>query len=264
MLNTGTEEKIAFAAAAHIASNIFKSVKSRGFCSLVLAGGNSPRKLYRLLAKGVPLSSMQEQRLYFPGDAIVHSLDHPFVLLPWKSIMLFWGDERCVPENHADSNYNMAYESLIAAIDIPKQNIFPMPHVIENYDTAASRYERKLKSFFEKHKQGFRNFFPVFDVVILGMGPDGHTASLFPGNRNVLKESNRWVIPVHAPQGSPPGYRLTLTLPVINNANNVIFFVTGENKENVVYDITSGRQPDLPAAMVKPEHGELIWFYGKG
>ena len=245
MLKTGTEKKIALDAATFITDRVFNSIEHRGFSSLVLAGGNSPRILYGLLSGGTPRN---------PASTI-----H----LPWQSVMLFWGDERCVSKNHADSNYRMAYESLIAAAGIPVQNIFPMPHVTGNYDAAAQSYEKKLKSFFEKQKQGLRNSFPVFDVIILGMGSDGHTSSLFPGDKVALEESKRWVLPVHAPQGSPPGYRLTLTLPVINNANSVIFFVTGKQKEKMVLDITSGRRPNLPAAMVKPEHGELIWFYGK-
>ncbi len=246
MLKTGTEKNIASDAAAFIADRVSSAVERRGFCSLVLAGGNSPRTLYSFLAGGVPRTATS----MFP--------------LPWESVMLFWGDERCVPENHADSNYRMVYESLISAIDIPEQNIYPVPHVTGNYDAAALGYERDLKSFFERQKQDLRNSFPVFDVIILGMGPDGHTASLFPGDSIALQESKRWVIPVHARQGSPAGYRLSLTLPAINNARAIVFFVIGENKETMVHEITSGRRPDLPAAMVKPKHGELMWFYGKG
>lgn len=245
MLKTGTEKKIASDAANFIADRIFSAVTHRGFGSLVLAGGNSPRILYSLLSEAAPRSAALTVRI------------------PWRSVMLFWGDERCVPENHADSNYRMAQESLITPACIPERNIFPMPHVTGNHDAAALSYEKKLKRFFEKQKQGIRNSFPVFDVIILGMGADGHTSSLFPGDMDTLEESKRWVLPVHAPQGSPPGYRLTLTLPVINNANNIIFFVTGEQKKKMVFDITSRRRPNLPAAMVKPEHGELIWFYGK-
>ena len=245
MLKTGTEENIVLEAATCIAGRIFKAIDQRGFCTLVLAGGNSPRKLYRLFADGIPRN------------------DSSPAILPWQSIMLFWGDERCVPANHPDSNYRMACESLIAAADVPNQNIFPMPHVTGDYDAAARSYERELKRFFLRQKQDLRDSFPVFDVIILGMGPDVHTASLFPGDKNAQAESNRWVLPVHVPHGSPPGYRLSLTFPVINNANNVVFFVTGESKENMVLDITSGHRPDLPAGMVKPEHGQLIWFYGK-
>ncbi len=241
MLKTGTVKKVASEAANFITERVFSAVECRGFSSVVLAGGNSPRALYSLLSQSAPAITP----------------------IPWRSVMLFWGDERCVPENHADSNYRMARETLIASADIPEQNIYPMPHVTSNHNAAALSYAKKLKVFFETHKQGVRNSFPVFDMIILGMGNDGHTASLFPGDGNALAESDRWVIPVHAPQASPPGYRLSLTLPVINNAKSVVFFVTGNNKEKMVLDITSGRRPDRPAAMVKPEHGELIWYYGK-
>lgn len=262
MLKTGAETAIRLQAAARIAASVFKAVETSGFCSLVLSGGNSPRELYRLLGRGIPLSAFREQGLSFPKNAITNWDNSPSVILPWESVMLFWGDERCVPSTHPDSNFMMAHESLLADSAIPKRNLFPMPHVIDHYDAAAQLYEKDLKRFFEKRKQAIRNSFPVFDVIILGMGSDGHTASLFPGDRAALGESARWVIAVHAPQGSPPGYRLSVTLPVINNANCVIFFVTGENKETMVRAITSGQRPDLPAGMVKPEHGELIWFYG--
>ena len=264
MLRTGTEKDILLQAATYIADGIFRAVGDHGFCSLVLSGGNSPRQLYRMLAGGIPVPPQQEKDSGFPREAIITRHGIPHVMLPWNSVMLFWGDERCVPEHHPDSNFVMARESLIATAHIPERNIFPIPHVTGNYDEAALRYERKLKHFFDGHGRKLCNSLPVFDLVLLGMGPDGHTASLFPGDSSTLEELKRWVIPVHAPQGSPPGYRLSLTLPVINNANNVIFFVTGENKENMVLDITSGRRSDLPAAMVNPKYGELVWFYSTG
>ena len=264
MLNTGTEKRIVQQAAACIADRIFRAIERQGYCTLVLAGGNSPRELYGLLATGVPVSLMQEQGLNFPETATVSASGGLSVRLPWQSVLLFWGDERCVPENHDDSNFSMACASLIGPADIPKQNLFPMPHVTGNYETAANHYEKTLKRFSELHEHSTPNTLPVFDIILLGMGADGHTASLFPGNRKTLEERNRWVIAVNAKQGSPPGFRLSLTLPVINNARSVMFFVTGKSKESMVHDITSGKRPDLPSAMVKPEHGELIWFYGKG
>lgn len=261
MLITGTEKSTVSDAAAYIANRIFRAIDSNGFCSLVLSGGSSPRKLYRRLAEGIPPSIMQKKGFSFPENAVTRTLDTISVRLPWQSIMLFWGDERCVPENHPDSNYRMAHESLIATVPIPERNIFPMPHVSENYDVAATRYEQELKNFFDKHGKNRQNSFPVFDIVILGMGPDGHTASLFPGDTDALEESNRWVIPIYAPQGSPPGYRLSLTLPVINNARTVVFFVMGENKKNMVSDITAGLKSNLPAGMINPKDGKPVWFY---
>ena len=245
MLEKGTQGKIVSDAAAHIAGCLFSAIEKNGSCTLVLAGGNSPRELYRQLSGRNPHTATSSP------------------LPPWESIMLFWGDERCVPVNDTRGNYFMAFETLIEAAGIPEKNIYPMPHPVADHDEAARQYEKKLRSFFENRENGIRDSFPVFDVIILGMGNDGHTASLFPEDGNALAESTRWVIPVHAPQGQPSGYRLSLTLPVINNANNVIFFVTGESKEKMVLDITSGRRPDLPAARVKPEHGKLVWFYGK-
>ena len=263
MLKTGSEEEVVLEAAACITGSVFRAVERRGFSTLVLSGGNSPRKLYRLLAEGVPASALQAREIQFPTDAVILSQGMPRAALPWQSIMLFWGDERCVPAGHADSNHRMARETLIAAADIPEKNIFPMPHVTGNYNVAAEFYEKELKRFFERQKQSVNHSFPVFDIIILGMGGDGHTASLFPEDRAALEETDRWVLPVYAPHGSPPGYRLSLTLPVINSARSVLFFVTGEKKEKMVHDITSGHRSDLPAALVKPKHGELVWFYGK-
>ena len=245
MLKTGSEDDIAVAAAEALAYRIRQAVTNRGCCTLVLAGGNSPRKLYQRLAGTSP-----------PGNTAT-------VSLPWASTMLFWGDERCVANNDTASNYRMAVESLISQTDIPENNIYPMPQVTSGHDDAAWSYEKKLRSFFETQEHGIRNSFPVFDIVILGMGSDGHTASLFPGHRQVLQEPVRWVLPVFAEEGSPPGWRLSLTLQVINNARSVLFYVVGKSKEQTVLDIDSCRRPDLPAAMVKPEHGELLWFYGK-
>ena len=264
MLKTGIRSEILFQAAAYIGNCIFRAVEDHNICSLVLSGGRSPRELYRVLAEGIPVSALQKQGFGFPEKEVINRDGIPCVMLPWNSVMLFWGDERCVPENHLDSNFRMARESLISAAKIPEHNLFPMPHVTKNHREAAFSYERRLKDFFDKNRRNLRNSFPAFDLILLGMGSDGHTASLFFGDGNALAESSRWVIPIHAPNGTPPGYRLSLTLPVINNARTVVFFVTGENKETMVHEITSGRRPDLPAAMVKPEQGELIWFYGKG
>ena len=263
MLKTGTQPEILFQAAAYIGNCIFKAVEDHKICSLVLAGGNSPRQLYRMLAGGIPVSALQKQGFGFPEKEVINRNGTPCVMLPWHSVMLFWGDERCVPEHHPDSNFRMARESLISAVKIPEHNIFPMPHVTKKHQEAALSYERELKDFFDKNRLDLRDSFPAFDLVLLGMGFDGHVASLFPGDKDALAESSRWVIPVHAPKGAPPGYRLSLTLPVINSADSVMFFVTGREKENMVRDIAANRRPDLPAAMVKPKQGELVWFYGK-
>jgi 6-phosphogluconolactonase len=197
--------------------------RQAGF-SLALSGGNTPRALYRLLA--------QEYRQR----------------VEWNRVHLFWGDERYVPHDHPASNYRMARETLIDPLCIPSQNVHPMPTDAANPDDAAARYEQDLRRFF-----GTR---PRFDLVLLGMGADGHTASLFPGTP-ALRERTRWVTVGEAP--SEPRIRLTLTLPVLNAAHAVYFVITGEDKAEAVRRVLMEQEP-LPAALVQPEQGELIWW----
>jgi 6-phosphogluconolactonase len=211
-----------------------EAIQARGLFSLVLSGGSTPRHLYELLAEEPHLSAVD-----------------------WTRVAFFWGDERCVPPDHRDSNYRMAREALLDKVSIPKENIFPMPVVLEP-EEEAQQYEATLRRFFGL-KIG--NDFPRFDLVLLGLGADGHTASLFPGD-SALEEKRRLVVAVTPPPGIRPAVpRLSLTLPLLKRARNVWFLVSGEEKKEMVKTIISRSAGSgiLPAGMVLPE-GDSIWF----
>jgi len=232
------EAQLVTAAAACIVSLANKAVATHGSCSIALSGGNSPRKLYRHLS-----------RLAMPAEDV----------MPWQQTELYWGDERCVPPEALESNYRMAKEELIDRIAIPESNIHPMPHVTGNVMQAAEQYSKELQNAF---RDRMRKQLPVFDIIILGLGPDGHTASLFPGDPGALNEKSSWVTAATAPEAMPPRHRLTLTLPVINNADAIIFYVPGQEKTLLAEEIMHGRKPRVPAGMVAPSKGTLHWFIG--
>ncbi|MEJ5252907.1 MAG: 6-phosphogluconolactonase [Armatimonadota bacterium] len=192
--------------------------------TLALSGGSTPRALYALLAS--------EYRLR----------------IDWSRVHLFWGDERYVPHDHPASNYRMARETLIEPLGIPDTNVHPMPTDEPDPWRAALRYEEHLREFFGE--------MPRFDLILLGMGADGHTASLFPGTA-ALAEWERWVAVGEAP--AEPRVRLTLTLPVLNSAKRVYFLVAGKDKAQMVRKVLWENAP-LPAGMVKPEAGEVVWW----
>ncbi len=254
MIVTGTRETTTLKAAAFIAGRILEIVSSRGFCSFVLPGGDSPRPLLHLLASGIPAG------LVGLNSSAADGSSQESVTIPWDDVSLFWGDERCVGNNHPDSNFRMAKESLLDRIPKGSPDVHPMPQVVSGYDGAAA-YEAILRKAVAARRLPLRDGFPVFDIVLLGMGADGHTASLFPSDDAALEENNRWVIAVDAENGLPPGHRLSLTLPVINNAETVVFFVTGREKASLFHDISMRKRPELPAGMVRPVNGETFWFY---
>jgi 6-phosphogluconolactonase len=190
-------------------------------------------------------------------------------MMPWPHIHLFWGDERCVPPDHPESNFSMAFRALISRVPIPSQNVHRVPAEIEPPEDAAKAYEKILRVFFgpsnthpnRPHEGGP---FPAFDLILLGVGGDGHTASLFPGGR-ALEETKRWVTGVRTPHGSPPVARITLTLPLINRGRHILFLVSGSGKRDVLRSILD--DPDsaarrYPAARVNPE-GRAVWLVDK-
>ena len=205
-----------------------RSVKAAGRFSIALSGGSTPRHLYSLLAS--------------PGYT---------ERLSWPAVRLFWGDERCVPPDHADSNFCMAHEALLSKIDIPRENIYRMAGELEP-KAAAAAYELQLKNSFGRENGEM----PRFDLILLGIGDDGHTASLFPGS-DVLAETGRLVAAPYVEKLKT--HRLTLTLPVLNHANEVCFLVSGSAKAAVLREILSG-SADLPAAKVQPVSGRATWF----
>jgi len=207
------------------------AISMGGRFNVALSGGTTPKELYGLLAN----RDYQTE-------------------LDWFSIHLFWGDERCVPPEHKDSNYHMVDEVLLSHIIIPDANVHRMLGEIDPNE-AAAKYIRQL----ENHFQHTGASMPVFDLVLLGMGVDGHTASLFPGDRS-LNETHQWVLAVeHNQPPQPLVTRLTLTLPLLNAARNVIFLVSGESKADTVKRIlVEGER--LPAGLVEPRGGCLVWM----
>ena len=196
---------------------------------MAISGGSTPKALYALLAS-------KEYR-----DRI-----------DWLHVHLFWGDERCVPPDHPESNFRMVQESLLSRVKIPPENVHRMAGEKES-EAAAADYENELRKFF------IATGSPRFDLILLGLGEDGHTASLFPGSAAV-KENQRWVAPVYVERFK--AYRLTLTLPVINAAAQVTFLVSGENKRNIVRQLL-GEDIDssnFPAAKVSTANGKLTWL----
>jgi len=168
-------------------------------------------------------------------------------------VHLFWGDERCVPPDHPESNYRMVREALLRKIEFPPQNIHRMAGE-KDPDTAAAEYEQELRNFFQTTAPA-----PAFDLVLLGLGEDGHTASLFPGS-TTLKETTRWVATAYVERLH--AHRLSLTLPVINAAAQVSFLVAGEGKSPIVKALLGkdSNPARYPAGQVRPVTGELTWF----
>lgn len=206
-------------------------VRESGRFSVALAGGSTPRAMYALLA----------------ADA-----DPP---LPWEAIHLFWGDERPVPPDHADSNYRMVRESLLEAAGVPAASIHRIPAEVEPPEEAARRYEEELKRTVPP--AGGR--LPALDLVLLGLGADGHTASLFPGSA-LAAEQTRLVVSGMVP--SLGGPRISLTFPVLNAARGAVFLVSGRSKASMVRRILE-QEPspeEIPAAGIAPAGGGPIWL----
>ena len=217
------------AAAAEFIALAVEAMRSKGRFCVSLCGGSTPHGLYTLLAN-------QAQ----------HSL-------PWEKIYLFWGDERHVPPDHPESNYRMAFEALLSKVPIPSENIFRVPAQEKDADAAARAYEQTLTSFFHLN----RGEFPRFDLMLLGMGPDGHTASLFPGTR-ALHEKTRLVVGNWVDKLNV--YRITMTLPVLNYSECVLFLVSGRDKANVLREVLENQTEEMPASLVRPTNGRLVWI----
>jgi 6-phosphogluconolactonase len=215
--------------AAHAAvETINDAVRATGRCSLVLSGGSTPRTLHGLWA-----SDFRDQ-------------------IPWARVHVFWGDERYVPPHDPDSNYRMARETLLDHVPCPAGNIHPIPTRFPSSDAAAREYEKTLRNYFGTE-------WPHFDLVLLGLGEEGHTASLFPGSE-ALQEQTRWVVAVNTPANPP--LRLTLTLPALTRAANIYVLVTGSKKASALHHVLADViDPNTyPAAGVRLTEGTLIWW----
>jgi 6-phosphogluconolactonase len=218
------------ALARGVAQWLLGIVKERGgTCAVCLSGGSTPRRLYEVL--GVPPIATR---------------------FPWDDVHWFWGDERFVPPDHPDSNFRMVDEALLSVAPIPRDNIHAVQTQGVSLEEAAANYERLLKNFYGEDQLDARR--PLFDVTFLGVGEDGHTASLFPGTP-ALEEQHRWVLPVE-PRGLEP--RISLTYPVLDSSRVVAFLVAGARKRDMLARAMSGDQ-SLPAARVDAV-GETIWF----
>ncbi len=204
------------------------ALAKRGTCHVALAGGSTPKSVYALIRRSVE--------------------DHTAPLINWSAVHFYFGDERCVPPNHVDSNYKMAMESLFAGGAIPQANIHRVQAELSPAQ-AAEQYEKELRAQFGKS-------LPAFDLILLGMGPDGHAASLFPGTQ-ALTEKQRWVTDNWVPKFDAS--RITFTLPVLNNAREVLFLAAGAEKQPAIAQVFSS-EPSVPAGWVHPLHGELLWM----
>lgn len=219
----------ALALARHVAEWLTTAaVAAKGPFRVSLSGGSTPKTLYSVLAS--------EE---FSGR------------FPWPRVSWYWGDERFVPHDHPESNYRMAREAMLAKAPVPPENIHPVP-TDGTPDEAARRYERTLQRAYGASVLDPAR--PLFDVMLLGLGSDGHTASLLPGDP-VLGERKRWVAVV---AHGRPETRITLTYPVIESSRHVAFLVAGQGKASILRTIRTG-DSDAPAARVRPL-GDLFWF----
>jgi len=207
---------------------IRKSMGDQDRFSIALSGGTTPRPMYRRFSRPPYLSA-----------------------IPWQDIHVFWVDERMVPFEHPDSNYGAAREDFLARVPIPPRHLHPMPVKVRPHD-GARRYEAELKAFFKDADRG-----PLFDLIYLGVGKDGHTASLFP-DREVDGESAAWVLNVTG--GHPRLPRLTLTPTVLNRAKRVIFMISGHDKARILKTLLEKSEASLPALKIRPSNGELVWL----
>jgi 6-phosphogluconolactonase len=222
---------LARVAARRVVDWAWQSIAKDGNFNVALSGGSTPRELYRLLA--TPEFRAQ---------------------VDWPRVHLFWGDERAVPPDQPESNYGMVRRELLLRAPIPGSNVHRMEAEDPNIGRAAHNYEATLRQFLPMDDRGF----PQFHLILLGLGTDGHTASLFPGSR-LLRETSRWVSTPVVPKLS--ARRMTLTLPVLEAARRVVFLVSGSGKASILHQVLcEGPDPPLPAQMVKPREGERIFL----
>ena len=227
-----TPQELSATAAEEVVQGANQAVAERGRFTIALSGGSTPKNLYNLLA--------------------TNALN----TLPWDRMFFFWGDERHVPPTDPESNYRMVSEAMLSKVPVSAANVFRVPAENPDAAAAAEAYEKTLRKVFQIGEQGV----PRFDLILLGLGPDGHTASLFPGSA-ALREKARifvanWVEKLKT-------HRLTLTLPVLNACRTVAFLVSGTDKATVlrtVLEDSSASGEQYPAKLVKPSDGELIWF----
>jgi len=208
-----------------------EAVTARGRFTAALSGGSTPEALYAVLSNPFFSTSVQ-----------------------WSKGFFFWGDERFVPSDHPDSNCLLAEKHLFSRVAVPRDHIYPVPTGLGDAARAAAEYQRTLESFFSLG----RGEFPRFDLMLLGMGEDGHTASLFPGTR-ALRETGKIVMAYHVDRLKAD--RITLSVPAINEAANVLFMISGQGKATALGRVLEGPQdPDrYPSQLIEPRSGRLVF-----
>jgi 6-phosphogluconolactonase len=228
--------EVAAGAAELFASSVAAAVEAHGVARVAISGGGTPKAMFALLAD--------------------RSQPH-FARVPWEKLHLFWVDERCVPPTDAESNYRMTYEAMLSNVPLPAAQIHRMKGELDPA-VAASQYEAVIRAEFGLDRPGE----PVFDLVLLGMGDDGHTASLFP-HTAALYEMVALVVANHVPQKET--WRVTLTWPVINRAREVAFLIEGAAKTDVLHDVLLGvYDPDTkPSQLIRPMSGKLTMLLDK-
>ena len=205
------------------------AIGAQGRFTVALSGGSTPKALYSLLATN-------------------------YATFPWNRVFLFFGDERHVPPTDPESNYRMVNEALLTKITIPSENVFRVSGENPDALAAAADYEAQVRRFFALKPSEF----PRFDLILLGVGPDGHTASLFPDSE-ALEEKTRLVVANWVAKFNT--HRITFTFPVLNHANEVMFMATGADKANMLHQILEGKNtPPLPSQRVLPSEGKLLWL----
>ncbi len=224
-----TPADLFLAAAQEFFGRAALAVKDRGRFCVALSGGSTPKGLFALLASGA-----------FPA-------------FPWDKTFIFWGDERYVPSDAVESNFRMTSEALLSKVPIPGANVFRIKTEISPAEEAAEDYERTLKTFFRLQAGEF----PRFDLTLNGVGPDGHTASLFPASP-ALEEKVRLVVAPWIERFKM--FRISLTLPVYNHVAWFLFLASGKEKAPVLQEGVEAPSPKLPAQRVKPTGGELLWM----
>jgi 6-phosphogluconolactonase len=226
-------EQVSRAAAQEFVRLAAEAIAARGRFMVALSGGNTPRRLYHVLAE----MPYREQ-------------------VDWPRIEFFWGDERAVPQDHPDSNFHMACEALLRKVPVPDTHVHHMQADRPDREAAAREYQAEIAHAFAVSPDGEP---PAFDLILLGMGPDAHTASLFP-HTAALRETRRWVVMNYVPKFT--AFRMTMTPVILNRAANVMFVVTGAEKAALVAEVLEGpHDPDrLPTQLIQPAAGRLLWF----
>lgn len=224
---------------ARRAAGIFKSkaierCRTTGLFTVALSGGSTPVAMHRNLAS------------------------EPFrKSIPWKRTHIFWVDERCVPYTDSASNYGATRKDFLSSVPIPRDNVHPMPGNMASKENGSKEmavaYEREISRFFRLNSGKL----PVFDLIFLGIGTDGHTASLFPED-GALDEQEKFIVQVKG--GNPDLYRLTMTFPILNRASCIVFLVSGKRKAPMVKSLLENTGTTLPAGRVEPINGRLVWL----